>query len=138
VVKFDHVKKQKLMKHEEYILQKAVCRFLEMQYPKVLFLSDTIGNVKLTEAQASRNKSIQKKDFKCPDLIILEPRRGYAGLLIELKKGSPFKKDGVTLFKNDHLEAQQKAINDLISKGYLAFFKWDFIDIKNLINWYMK
>jgi len=126
------------MKHQEYILQKAVCRFLELQYPNVLFLSDTIGNVKLTELQASRNKQIQKNGFKCPDLIILEPRKGYAGLLIELKKDSPFKKDGVTLFKNEHLEAQQKSINELISKGYLAFFKWEFDDIKELINWYMK
>jgi len=126
------------MKHQEYILQKAVCRFLELQYPNVLFLSDTIGNVKLTEMQASRNKQIQKNGFKCPDLIILEPRKGYAGLLIELKKESPFKKDGVTLYKNDHLEAQQKSIDDLISKGYLAFFKWEFDDIKALINWYMK
>jgi len=126
------------MKHQEYILQKAVCRFLELQYPNVLFLSDTIGNVKLTEMQASRNKQIQKNGFKCPDLIILEPRKGYAGLLIELKKESPFKKDGVTLFKNEHLEAQQKSIDDLISKGYLAFFKWEFDDIKALINWYMK
>jgi len=126
------------MKHQEYILQKAVCRFLELQYPNVLFLSDTIGNVKLTEMQASRNKQIQKNGFKCPDLIILEPRKGYAGLLIELKKESPFKKDGVTLFKNEHLEAQQKSIDHLISKGYLAFFKWEFDDIKELINWYMK
>jgi len=88
--------------------------------------------------QASRNKQIQKNGFKCPDLIILEPRKGYAGLLIELKKESPFKKDGVTLYKNEHLEAQQKSIDDLISKGYLAFFKWEFDDIKELINWYMK
>jgi len=125
------------MNHHEYILQKAVCLFLNKNYPEVLFVSDTIGNVKLNQFQASRNKEIQDEDFKCPDLLILEPNKFYKGLFIELKIKSPFKKNG-ELFKNEHLEAQQKSINDLISKGYCAFFKWEFDDIKELINWYMK
>jgi len=126
------------MKHQEFILQKAVCRYLEMQYKDVLFLSDTIGNIKLTEAQASRNKLIQKDGFKCPDLLILEPNKFYKGLFIELKIKSPFKKDGITLLKNDHLEAQKLSMEQLTAKGYLCFFKWEFDDIKELINWYMK
>jgi hypothetical protein len=124
------------MNHHEHILQKAVCRHLEKEYPEVLFLSDTIGNVKLNEFQASRNKAIQKDGFKCPDLLILEPNKFYKGLFIELKIKSPFKKNG-ELFKRDHLEAQQKSINDLISKGYCALFKWEFENIKELIKWYM-
>lgn len=124
------------MKHQEYILQKAVCRYLEMQYKDVLFLSDTIGNVKLTESQASRNKLIQKKEFKCPDLLILEPNKYYKGLFIELKIKSPYKLNG-ELFKNEHLEAQRLSMEQLTSKGYLCFFKWEFDDIKELINWYM-
>lgn len=124
------------MKHPEFILQKAVCRFLNKNYPEVLFLSDTIGNIKLTQFQASRNKEIQDEDFKCPDLLILEPNKFYKGLFIELKIKTPFKKNG-ELLKNDHLEAQQKSINKLISKGYCAFFKWEFEDIKELIRWYM-
>lgn len=125
------------MIHKEYILQKAVCKFITKQYPDVLFLSDTIGNVKLNINQAARNKAIQKDGFKCPDLLILEPNRYFKGLFIELKKESPFKKDGVTLLKSDHLEAQQLAINNLLSKGYFAAFKWEFEDIKELISWYM-
>ena len=49
------------MKHPEYDLQKTVCQYLEMQYPKVLFLSDTIASVKLTKQQAVRNKAIQTR-----------------------------------------------------------------------------
>ena len=124
------------MKHPEFVLQKAVCRFLNKNYPEVLFLSDTIGNIKLTQFQASRNKEIQDEDFKCPDLLILEPNKFYKGLFIELKIKTPFKKNG-ELLKNDHLEAQQKSINLLIAKGYCAFFKWEFDDIKELIRWYM-
>jgi len=125
------------MTHHEYILQKAVCKFLNKNYPEVLFVSDTIGNVKLNQFQASRNKEIQDEDFKCPDLLILEPNKFYKGLFIELKIKSPFKNNG-ELLKNNHLEAQQKSINDLISNVYCTFFKWEFDDIKELINWYIK
>ena len=74
------------MKHLEYQLQKDVCRYISLRYPKVLFLSDTIGNVKLTMLQAARNKAIQKTGFACPDLLILQPNKKYKGLFIELKK----------------------------------------------------
>ena len=94
------------MKHPEYKLQKAVCQYLEMQYPNVLFLSDTIASVKLTMQQAVRNKAIQKKGFKCPDLLILEPSKfGHCGLFLELKIKSPFKKNG-EVYENDHLKGQ--------------------------------
>lgn len=124
------------MKHPEFILQKAVCRFLNKNYPEVLFLSDTIGNIKLTQLQASRNKEIQKEGFKCPDLLILEPNKFYKGLFIELKIKSPFKKNG-ELYSDEHLEGQQKSMQELTEKGYLCLFKWEFDDIKELIRWYM-
>ena len=73
------------MKHEEYELQKSVARYLSYQYPDVDFLSDTIASVKLTERQAGRNKLVQKNGFKCPDVLILEPRNGFSGLFIEKK-----------------------------------------------------
>jgi hypothetical protein len=125
------------MKHQEFVLQKAVCRFLETNYPETLFLSDTIANLKLTVPQKVRNKQIQKEGFKCPDLLILEPNKFYKGLFIELKIKSPFKKNG-ELYSDEHLEGQQQSMNELTEKGYLCFFKWEFDDIKELINWYMK
>jgi len=125
------------MKHLEYQLQKEVCRYLSLRYPDVLFLSDTIGNVKLTMLQASRNKAIQKTGFACPDLLILQPNKKYKGLFIELKKDSPFKKDG-TLYKNAHLEEQQDAINKLNKLGYKALFAWDIVSICKLIDSYLK
>lgn len=97
------------MKHQEYVLQKAICRLLDYQYPKVLYLSDTIANLKLTVPQKARNKAIQKEGFKCPDLLILEPNKFYKGLFIELKIKSPFKKNG-ELYSDEHLEGQQKSM----------------------------
>jgi hypothetical protein len=125
------------MKHTEFELQKLVCQYLELQYPDVLFLSDTIANLKLTFAQQARNKSIQKNGFHCPDLLILEPKGGFNGLFIELKIESPWKKNG-ELLKNKHIEAQEKSMLKLYSKGYLCTFAWEFEEIKWLIDSYMK
>lgn len=120
----------------EYELQKSICKWLDLQHPKLLYLSDTIASVKLTIPQQARNKSIQKKCFKCPDLLILHPNNTYHGLFIELKVKSPYKKDG-TLLKNEHLEGQDKTIKELNEKGYLACFSWGFEMTKGIIEKYI-
>lgn len=125
-----------MKKQPEFELQKKVCRYLTLQYPTVLFLSDTIASVKLTKPQAGRNACIQKKGFKTPDLIVFEPNRGYNGLFVELKVKSPYKLNG-ELYKSDHLEAQAKTIAQLTEKGYFAVFKWEFEEIKKVIDWYL-
>ena len=121
----------------EYKLQTQVCEYLERQYPKVLFLSDTVASVKLTFAQQNRNKKIQKHGFKCPDLIILQPNNQFHGLFIELKAKSPFKKDRVTLISNEHIEEQNGTLNELLSKGYFATFAWSFEMAKEIIDRYL-
>lgn len=134
--------------HPEYHLQKQVCQYLELQYPDVLFLSDTVANITLTMGQRVRNKAIQKDGFACPDLLILEPMGEYHGLFIELKHESIFLKDGITLKKQsvikngvyqyDHLERQQKSITALLNKGYYCCFSVGFENTKQIIDSYMK
>lgn len=131
------MKMRKKRTYPEYNLQKAVCTYLELAYKDVMFLSDTVANVKLTKPQAIRNKKIQKSDFKCPDLLILEPRGGYHGLMIELKIKSPFKKNG-ELYKDDHLEGQAETIQNLCDKRYLSGFSWSFEMTKKIIDDYMR
>ena len=126
-----------MKQQQEYQLQKQVCAYLNAQYPDVLYLSDTIASVRLTMPQAMRNKAIQKNGFKCPDLLILEPKKEYSGMFIELKKDSPYKKDG-TLKKNKHLEYQEKSMHELISKGYYCLFSWNFEQTKRIIDIYLK
>ena len=121
----------------EYTLQKQVCQWLSKNHPDILFLSDTIASVKLTKPQAIRNKAIQKEGFKTPDLLIFEPNGNYKGLFIELKVKSPFNKNG-ELLKCEHLEGQQKTINDLNSKGYKACFSWSFNQTVEIIENYLK
>jgi hypothetical protein len=124
------------MKYLEFRLQQQICKWLEIQHPSVLFLSDTIANMKLTPQAQLRNKSIQKSGFHCPDLIILEPKGGWHGLFIELKIKSPYKKDG-TLLKNEHLENQQRSMNELKAKGYYCTFAWEFDEIIKIIDKYL-
>lgn len=125
------------MRHPEFDLQVAVCNYINLQYPNVDFMSDTVANLKLTKQQAGRNKKIQKKGFHCPDLLIFEPKGGYCGLFIELKAKNIYKKDGA-LYKNDHLDNQQNTINRLKSKGYFACFSIGFDETIKLIDEYMR
>lgn len=127
------------MKHLEYDLQVAVCRYLSYQYQDVDFMSDTIANLKLSKTQAGRNKKIQKNGFKLPDLIIFEPRNNFCGLLIELKLETPFKKDGtIKASTKDHLKGQLETIEKLNKKGYSAHFSWNFEMTKEIIDNYLK
>lgn len=125
-------------KQLEYILQKQVCAYLNSNYPDVLFMSDTIASVKLTMQQAVRNKAIQKEGFKTPDLIIFEPKGKYHGLFIELKNKSPFKKNGVDLLQNEHIQAQATTMEELLKKGYLCYFCWGLDTAIRIIDKYMK
>ena len=126
------------MKHEEYELQKSVARYLSYQYPDVEYMSDTIASVKLTERQAGRNKLVQKNNFKCPDILIFEPRNNFCGLFIELKIEPPFKKDGtIKASQKDHLKLQHECLLKLTSKGYKAVFSWNFDMTKQIIDEYL-
>lgn len=125
------------MQHKEFELQKAICKYITLQYPDVVFLSDTVASVKLTMGQALRNKAIQKSGFKIPDLIILCPNKFFHGLMFELKTESPFKKDG-TIKSNEHLQGQYQSLQVLKSLGYWADFVWDFSTAKGVIDHYLK
>jgi len=49
-----------MKKQPEYALQTQVCNYLRIKYKEVLFMSDTVASIKLTQAQAIRNKAILK------------------------------------------------------------------------------
>lgn len=130
----------KVQKHEESI-QKQVCNYLRMQYSHVIFRTDfTAGRIVLSANQGRQYAALQSgRAF--PDLLLLEPSRGFHGMLLELKK------DGTTLIlktgprkgrltSDAHIQEQAKVINDLRHKGYYADFAVGFDDAINKINWY--
>ena len=69
---------------KEYQLQKAVCKYLDLQ--NVLYCGSMGGQYQVHFSQRIKaKKSGYKKGF--PDLFIYEPRGSYHGLAIELKTG---------------------------------------------------
>ncbi len=126
-----------MKKQPEYALQTQVCNYLKIKYKEVLFMSDTVASLKLTQAQAIRNKAIQKPNFKTPDLLIFQPKKQYHGMFLELKVATPFLKDGLTP-KTEHIAGQLKTIKDLRYIGYYANFGVGFEDCKKQIDSYLQ
>ena len=126
-------------KQTEHDLHAAICTAIKTKYPELLFLSDTIAQIRLTYPQMARNKKIQKDGFQCPDIIIFRPSAPYHGLFLEVKKESPFKKTTPTeLKKNDHVEGQAKTMRTLTDMRYYCSFVWDVDEAMRIVTAYIK
>lgn len=124
------------MKKQEDSLQIAVCNYIRLQYPKVLFTSDASG-IRLTMGQAVKMKKM-KSNPGWPDLFLAEPKGKYHGLFIELKR------DGERIIKlngdpvSRHIAEQIEMISILNNKGYSAWMIIGFDNVKKVIDWYFK
>lgn len=81
------------------------------------------------------NKSIQcGRGF--PDLQILEPRNGFHGLFIEIKRNGErvFKRDGTCA--SEHIANQKKWLDLLELRGYKTEFAIGFDECKKIIDDY--
>ena len=120
------------MKQEES-LHIAICDYLKMQYPDVIFTSEASG-IKLTIGQAVKLKRM-RSGSKLPDIWILEPKGNFHGLFLEVKAESPFRRDGS--IKAGHFAEQEDYLSKLRQKGYSAMFVWSFDHAKAAIDNYM-
>lgn len=121
---------------EEHI-HRRVCRYLKLQYPKVMFSTDLSG-IKLPIGLAKKIKNL-KSHRGYPDLMIFEPRKGFHGLFIELKDydSPPYKKNG-ELRKNPHLQEQAEIIRMLKKRNYQAHFATGDEQAMDIIDKYLK
>jgi hypothetical protein len=119
----------------EELLQISVCKYISFAYPKVVFTSDASG-VRLSMGVAIKLKKMRSSDA-IPDLLILEPRGEYHGLMLELKVKSPYLKDGQTLSTTEHVQDQNKTLSKLSKLGYKAQFATGFDESKQVIDAYM-
>jgi len=123
-----------LKMQSEESLQKSICDYLKIQYPKIIFNSDMSG-IKLTKGQAIKASKLRSnKGF--PDIVIYEPRGEYHGLFIELKKEGEvlYKRNGEAV--TEHVQEQINCINLLRAKGYCAGFAIGFNEAKTVIDSY--
>jgi hypothetical protein len=136
-------KKQKGPKEESIQIQ--VSNYIRTAYPNAIFTAESSG-LRLPMGLAMKAKK-QRSERALPDLILLEPRGKYHGLCVELKKVSPFKRDG-TLKRQmqkrpngerfDHLAEQKAVLERLMEKGYWAQFATGFDEARRLIDAYMR
>lgn len=124
------------MRKQEERLQTAVARYIKVQYPNVVFTSESSG-IRVSMGVAVQMKK-QRSVHKLPDMIILKSNGKYNGLMIELKKDRKeiYKKDG-SFRKSEHIEAQRDTLLKLREQGYMAVFACGFDEAKNVVDYYM-
>ena len=118
-------------------LHKQVCKYLDLQYPEIIYTSDMSG-MKCTIGQAVEMKAKRCKRYVIPDLLILHPNNEYKGLFIEIKinLGEIVTKKG-EMRGDKHIREQFKTLSKLIDLGYAAVFGCGFDHIKKVIDNYL-
>jgi hypothetical protein len=117
-------------------LHEAVCRYISLQYPNVLFSSDMSG-FRLTIGQAKRAAKL-RSSRAYPDIVCYSPRGGFHGLFVELKKEDVriYKRNG-DIVSNAHIIEQKKMLVELNRLGYYADFACGLDEAIKLIDKYM-
>jgi len=111
--------------------------YLKLQYPHVEYRVDAAAGMRMSIGQAMKNKRMQKRRA-WPDLFIAEPRNGFAGLFIEMKREGEriMKRNGE--FVDDHVAEQAEVLSILRAKGYAAQFVVGFHEAKRIMDEYMR
>jgi hypothetical protein len=118
-------------------LREQIAWWLRAQYPGVIYRWDLAADLKLTMSQAVRHKRLHP-ERGYPDLLLLEPRAGFAGAFFELKaeNAKVYKPNG-ELYSDKHLEEQAAMMNKLRAKGYYADFAQGFDEAVEKISAYL-
>lgn len=124
--------------NSEHNLYEQIARYLQLQYPNVIYRFDVGADLKLTMGQAVKHKRLHP-ERGYPDLFIAKARGEYHGFYLEIKTktNSPYKKDG-TLKKDKHLEEQARTLEKLRARGYRAEFGVGFSECKQIIDEYLR
>jgi len=123
---------------KEKQLHKQICRFIKLQYPKVIFLSDMSG-LKVSIGTAIQMKAL-RSSRGLPDLLLLKPNKDFYGLFIEIKTKTSdvYLKDGKTLRNNEHVKEQSEMLDRLSKLGYKAVYGIGYDNCINIIKDYLK
>ena len=128
------------MIHKEDSLEEQVAKYLQLQYPTVIFRFDSSAGANKTMFQALRSKKLHGHFSRgYPDLLILEKSRGFGACFIELKAlgSSPYRVDG-SLRQSKHIQTQNAYHGLLRDRGYYATFATGFLEAKEIIDGYLK
>lgn len=140
--------------NSEHNLYEQIARYLQLQYPDVIYRFDIAADLKLTMGQAVKHKRLHP-ERGYPDLFIAKTKEikvktvlgsGYSlveikplgGLYIEIKKDGEklTKKDGS--WRTPHIAEQAEALEKLRARGYKAEFGVGFSECKLIIDEYLR
>ena len=115
-----------------------IAKFMQVQFPNVIFKYDLSSDQRLSIQQATRNSQLHGRWSRgSPDMVILAQNGSYGALFIELKIISPYKKNG-ELKKSKHLDNQANFHKELEKRGYKAVFTTGFEETVEVIRDYLK
>lgn len=137
--------------NSEHNLYEQIARYLQLQYPNVIYRFDIAADLKLTPGQAAKHKRLHPRRGY-PDLFIAESSENvnsndwnsivrewgfYFGLYIEIKKDGEklTKKDGS--WRTPHIAEQAEMLERLRQAGYKAEFGIGFEGCKLIIDDYL-
>jgi hypothetical protein len=123
-------------KNYETKVQIDLSEYIKDTYPDVIFTSESSG-IKLTMGQSIVAKRC-RSSRALPDMWVLEPKKGYNGLLLEIKKEDVkiFKQDG-SIRSEKHLQEQEEMQQRLRLKGYFCEFGIGIEESKKIVDWYL-
>ena len=152
--------------NSEHNLYEQIARYLQLQYPDVIYRFDIAADLKLTPGQAAKHKRLHPTRGY-PDLSISEPKivkpqcraltdgerrklekgmefisvkilQNYHGLYLEIKKDGEklTKKDGS--WRTPHIAEQAEMLEKLRQAGYKAEFGVGFSECKQIIDDYLR
>jgi hypothetical protein len=128
------------MNRKEQELQNAICKYMRLQYPNVIFKVDGGADANKVSYVARQVYSKQQYKRGYPDFQIIKPSKHYNGLFLELKScySELFNKNGtMRRGSNDHHVEQYDFIKELRDNGYYADFAWDLDNSLNKIIQYL-
>ena len=120
--------------------------WMNIRYPELskLYFFNSFQGMRLNFGQIKKAKKTGGLKTGLPDFMFLKNNGTYSSLFIELKKESPYNKDG-SLQKHfdkktgrDHYADQNDVLELLKLEGHYACFAWSFDQFKKIVTDYME
>ena len=112
----------KPQKTEEQI-QNGVCSFLRRFHRNVFYHVDLAG-IRVNSPYQRKIIHDQQGPAGFPDIVIYERRGGFNGLVLEMKRESPYRKRDGQLKDDPHLRDQERWLQQFRESGYVTGFFW--------------
>ena len=135
-------------KKVEENLHRSVCNYLNNFHPELMYNTDMSG-ISLTKGQAVKASKL-RSNGGFPDLMIYQSNGTKCGLFLELKKETPYKKNGelkkLTRYRfikgikvpYDHHQEQQTTHDRLRENMWVGGFYWSIEQVIQAIRIYLK